>query len=219
MIKYLCSFLLLISNVFAQNISVCNNSYGFNNVNIDYNTANVREENGLLNMYLTQDTGGCGITYGSPIHINVFMKASEGNNVVTAFYLKAENGDEVDFEMVRNRTNLNRVIQTVFYYRGVPLYEVNAQYFIANNTLSQNYNKYTIVWKPDYYEWKFNDILLRRTTRNETDTYPDSLSSIKITVWEAKPSRWAGPGINWNQQPFVLSIKSIEVVCYNNSNI
>jgi len=222
MIKLLCSFLLIISNVFAQNITVCNPSYGFKNVSIDYNPVNVRIENGLLNMYLTRDTGGSGITYGSAIHygeINVVMKVSEGNNVVTAFYIKAENGDEVDFEMVRNRTDLNRVMQTVFYYRGIPLYEVNAQYFIANNTLSQNYNKYTIVWKPDYYEWKFNDMLLRRTTRNDTDTYPDSLSNIKISVWEAKPSRWAGPGINWNQQPFVLSIKSIEVVCDNSRNL
>lgn len=210
--------LLYIPSLFISSISqqICTPISDINNYIIDYNQANVRRENGTLNLYLTREIGGAGITIGQPIHygeININMKVSEGNNVVSAFYLKAENGDEIDFEMVRNRTELNKIIQTVFYYRGIPLYEVNAVYYIADLPLSQNYNKYTIVWMPDYYEWKLNDILIRRTTRNDTNTYPDTISSIKITIWEAQPSRWAGPGLNWTQEPFILSIYSFDIRC------
>ena len=188
----------------------------FSNISVDYNSVNVREENGLLNMYLTQDTGGCGITIGSPIHygrVSVVLKTAPGFNVVSAFYLKAPtNGDEIDFEVVKNRTSQGKVIQTAFYYRGIPLYEVNAKYFNTNIILSETYNNYTFLWMPDYYEWLFNSELLSRITRNDTDIYPDTISDIKISLWEAKPSRWAGPGINWKMEPFILSISSIEIV-------
>lgn len=207
-------FLLSFTQSFSQ--QVCKPITGFNDVIVQYNQPNVRFENGLLNMYLTQDTGGCGIIIGPPIHygeISVTFKASYGNNIVSAFYLKAENGDEVDFEMVMNKTIPNRTIQTAFYYRGIPLYEVNARYFITDRPLSDVYNKYTIVWTPDYYEWRLNNTLLNRVSRFDTNTYPDTISSIKLTIWNTKPGRWGGPGVNWNQQPFVLSISAIEIKC------
>ena len=213
MYKFIIKSLLILSSNCQQ---ICTPMSNLNNYNVDYNNANTRYENNTLNLYLTRDIGGSRITIGQPLQygeINVVMKVSEGNNIVSAFYLKAENGDEIDFEMVRNRTELNKIIQTVFYYRGIPLYEVNAIYYISDMPLSQNYNKYTIVWMPDYYEWKLNDILIRRTTRNDTYTYPDTISSIKITIWEAQPSRWSGPGLNWTQEPFILSISSIDVIC------
>lgn len=207
-------FLLSFTQSFSQ--QVCKPITGFNDVIVQYNQPNVRFENGLLNMYLTQDTGGCGIIIGPPIHygeISVTFKASYGNNIVSAFYLKAENGDEVDFEMVMNKTIPNRTIQTAFYYRGIPLYEVNARYFITDRPLSDVYNKYTIVWTPDYYEWRLNNTLLNRVSRFDTNTYPNTISSIKLTIWNTKPGRWGGPGVNWNQQPFVLSISAIEIKC------
>lgn len=219
MIKFLIT-LLSITYSFSQ--QVCKPIIGFNDVTVQYNQPNVRFENGLLNMYLTQDTGGCGIIIGPPIHygeISVTFKASYGNNIVSAFYLKAENGDEVDFEMVMNKTIPNRTIQTAFYYRGIPLYEVNARYFITDRPLSDVYNKYTIVWMPDYYEWRLNDVLLNRVSRFDTKTYPDTISSIKLTIWNTKPGRWGGPGVNWNQQPFVLSISAIEIKCFNNPSL
>jgi len=207
-------FLLSFTQSFSQ--QVCKPITGFNEVIVQYNQPNVRFENGLLNMYLTQDTGGSGIIIGPPIHygeISVTFKASYGNNIVSAFYLKAENGDEVDFEMVMNKTIPNRTIQTAFYYRGIPLYEVNARYFITDRPLSDVYNKYTIVWTPDYYEWRLNDALLNRVSRFDTNTFPDTISSIKLTIWDAKPGRWGGPGVDWNQQPFILSISAIEIKC------
>ena len=211
--------LFLLFSFFISTSDSCNNSFnGLNNIIIDYNPSNVRYENGLLNMYLTKETGGCGITVGSsPIQygrISVVLKTAPGYNVVSAFYLKApSNGDEIDFEVVKNRTSEGKVIQTAFYYRGIPLYEVNARYYNTNISLSETYNNYTIIWKPDSYEWIFNSKLISKVTKNDTDTYPDTISDIKITVWEAKPSRWAGPGIDFRLAPFILSISSIEVVC------
>jgi hypothetical protein len=58
--------------------------------------------------------------------------------------------------------------------------------------------------------------------RNQTEKYPDDTSKIQFGIWEAQPSSWAGPGIDWKEQPFVLSIESIRVSCFdttsNNTN-
>ena len=211
-------FLKIILFILISSVnSVCTDVNGLNNISVDYNSVNVRQENGLLNMYLTKDTGGCAITIGFPIHygrISVVLKTAPGYNIVSAFYLKApSNGDEIDFEVVKNRTSEGKVIQTVFYYRGIPLYEVNATYFNTTISLSETYNNYTLVWMPEYYEWLFNSELLSRITKNDTDIYPDTISDVKISLWEAKPSRWAGPGVNWKNEPYILSISSIEITC------
>jgi beta-glucanase (GH16 family) len=81
--------------------------------------------------------------------------------------------------------------------------------------LADFYNTYTIHWTPDHYEWRFNNNTLRKLYKNQTQNYPDDTSKIQFGIWEAQPSSWAGPGIDLKEQPFVLSIESIQVSCFN----
>jgi cell division septation protein DedD len=55
--------------------------------------------------------------------------------------------------------------------------------------------------------------------RNQTEKYPDDTSKIQFGIWEAQPSSWAGPGIDWKEQPFVLSIESIRVSCFTSTSL
>jgi beta-glucanase (GH16 family) len=94
------------------------------------------------------------------------------------------------------------------------VYDNNVKYHYPKELLSETYNKYTIVWFPDYYEWRFNDLILRRLNKNDTDIFPDAPSNIKFSIWEAGPSIWAGTtGIQWNESPFEYYISFVQLRC------
>jgi hypothetical protein len=39
-----------------------------------------------------------------------------------------------------------------------------------------------------------------------------------VSLWEAPPSTWGGPGINWASVPFDLFISNLDIICCNNIN-
>ena len=185
-------------------------------LSLEYNSFNIVQEDGLINL-IYNSAGGTLLKLDNKIQygqIDVSMQVAKGNSIVSAFVLFSdETKDEVDFEFVQNEAYPNRKIQTTFYYKGIPLYDVNDQYFETGIDLAYSFNKYTIVWDKDFYEWRFNDNFLRRTYRNETDKYPDSLSNVKISIWEHVPSKWSGPAPDLRYAPFILSISSIKITC------
>ena len=224
MVNLIKLFPMLIYTIYAYcipQIVDMNIPYNKQEISTEYNEQNVFQENGLLNLVLTETGGGTGIKLDNKIqygNIDVTMKVAKGNSIVSAFILFSdENQDEVDFEFVQNKNYPNRNIQTTFYYRGIPLYDVNDLYIDTGIDLAYSYNKYTIIWDKEFYEWRFNDKFLRRTYKKDTKNYPDSLSNIKISIWEHVPSNWSGPAPNFTEGPFILSISSITVTCQENS--
>lgn len=213
-------FAKIYSNCVPQNIDT-NIPYQQQNISAEYNPSNVVQSNGLLHLILTQ-SGGTSIKLDNKIQygkVDVTMKVAYGNSIVSSFILYSdETKDEVDFEFVERYAYPNRNIQTTFYYRGIPLYNVNDLYIDTGIELAYSFNKYTFIWDANFYEWRFNDKFIRRTYRNETDNYPDSLSYIKISIWEHQPSKWSGPAPNWNDVPFILYISSINVSCTENNH-
>jgi len=187
--------------------------YNSQGVKGDYNLPNIIQQNNKLYLKLTQDTGGTRISVNEKIQygqIESTLKISPGSNIVSAFILMADNGDEIDIEFVGKD---DTVIQTNFFYKGIPIYDKNAKFYDTKKKLSQSFNKYTIVWTPEYYEWKFNDVTLRKLLKNETINFPDSPSYVQIGIWKAVPSKWAGPGVDWSQGPFNISIQNIKIQC------
>jgi beta-glucanase (GH16 family) len=187
----------------------------------DYNSENIKQTNGLLDLHLTKSLGGTRLSIAESLHygtIEAKFKISPGTNVVSSFILMAENEDEIDFEFVQNTLNKTNVIQTNYFYKGIPIFDKNAKMFKTEKPLANFYHTYSIHWTPNFYEWRFNNYTLRRLLKNETKDYPDSPSKIQFGIWQANSSNWAGPGINWDSTPFVLSIKSIKVLCNNISS-
>jgi beta-glucanase (GH16 family) len=186
----------------------------------DYNSKNIQQQNGLLNLLLTNPEGGTRLSIRDTLHygkVEVKMRIASGLNVVSSFILMADNKDEIDFEFVQNTLNKTNVIQTNYFYRGIPIFDKNAKMYKTRNPLANFYHTYTINWTPDRYEWSFNGNLLRTLYKNTTKNYPDSPSKVQFGIWAANPSSWAGPGINWSSDPFVLSIESISVSCNKNT--
>ena len=190
----------------------------------DYNSNNIRQQSGLINLFLTKkdnSSTGTRLSIADDFHygtVDVKMRVAKGKNVVSSFILMGKNKDEIDFEFVQNSDNKTNIIQTNFFYNGIPIYDKNAKMYKYSKPLSDFYNTYSIHWTPEHYEWRFNNNTLRRLYKNTTQNYPDDTSKIQFGIWEAKPSTWAGPGIDWKDEPFVLSIESIRVGCFNTTS-
>ena len=145
------------------------------------------------------------------------LKPTSGLNTVSSFYLESENKDQIIFNMINKHDNdYNVAMQSNFFYQGNVSY-VNAKYHSYYGRLSQNWNKYSIIWFPEYYEWRFNNVLLRRLNKNETDNFPDAPSRIKFSLSEGIEP-WSGRGIKWNHAPFEYQILSVQRQCNSNSN-
>ena len=187
------------------------------NVTFELNSSfSYKIDNGIK-LILKQDLGAVRFKTNDLFHygkIDTILKVSNGSNVISAFYIESDNKDQVVFNIIHNQGNdKNAVIESNFFYQGNLIYDINAEYYYPIELLSQTYNKYTLIWMPDFYEWRLNDILLRRLNKNETINFPDSPSRIKFSIWEGPPSNWAGPGIQWNQSQFEYQILSVKLSC------
>ena len=206
------------SNNCDQNIDM-NIPYQQQNILVD-NPLNILQQNGFLNLILTNNNSDSTlirldnkIQYG---RIDVTMKVANGNSIVSTFSLYSdEKKDEVNFEFVQNSNYPNRNIETnlLFYKENY----VNDLTIDSGKELAYSFNKYTLISDSNFYEWRFNDNFIRRTYKNETDKYPESLSNVKISIREHEESVWSGPSPNWDDAPFILSISSIKVSCVENS--
>ena len=189
-------------------------SYEKQNIIAETNKININQDINYLNLTMTQINGkGIGSRISTTNYfrygrIDVTLKVSKGVNVINGFYIEADNGDMVVFNIIQNIENKNSIIETNFFYKGNLLYDINAQYFTSDIILYDTFNTYSIVWYPTYYEWRLNNILLRTVTIDDTDSYPDSPSKIKLSIWEGPVSTWAGPGIKWDKTSFYTSTLS-----------
>jgi hypothetical protein len=112
---------------FEYNKSVQYNKQG---LIADYNSGNIKQTNGLLDLHLTKSLGGTRLSIAESLHygtIEAKFKISPGTNVVSSFILMAENEDEIDFEFVQNTLNKTNVIQTNYFYKGIPIFDKNAK--------------------------------------------------------------------------------------------
>jgi hypothetical protein len=172
----------------------------------DYNPINgeIVPEGGIK-LKLTQLEGGSSILTKELFHygqIDANLKISKGINVISSFYIESEDKNQIMFNMVNNKNNI--IIETNFFYKGNDAVS-NARYYYPNEILSETYNKYSILWLPDYYEWRFNNLLIRRLYKNQTANFPDSPSIVKFSI--SKEST------DWTQVPYEYAIESVRLQC------
>jgi hypothetical protein len=116
--------------------------------------------------------------------------------------------DKLDKNQIMFNMVNNIIIETNFFYKGNAVIG-SARYYYPNEILSETYNKYSILWLPDYYEWRFNNLLIRRLYKNQTANFPDSPSIVKFSIL----TEWKNEGIVWSQTPFEYAIKSVKLQC------
>lgn len=201
----------VVANCVPLNLDL-NISYNQQNLLADYNINNIFQDFNYIKMSLIQYIGGSRISstnYISCGQIDVTMKTPKGFNVITSFYLETDNGDIVNFNIINKDTDKLSVIDTNFYNNLNPDFNTNSKTYDQPVILSDTFTKYSLIKTSTYYEWRINDVTLRQLNVNSTN----NLSKFKISLWEAPPSTWGGPGIQWVLNPYDLLITNINVNC------
>jgi beta-glucanase (GH16 family) len=213
--------LVFLTNLVLVYSQICRNrntTFGVDNFStdftMDYNPFNIIQRFGKGELLLTNE-GGTRISSKNDIRygrVDASIKISKGSNVITSFILMSSNGDEIDFEFVGKDSDL---IQTNYFYKGEPVYNVNAIMYKVPVDLSLGYYEYSIIWTADYYQWLWNGNVLRTLYKNSTNKYPDSTSKVQFGIWNASKSEWAGNGIDWTKSPYTFYIDWVSIKCSN----
>ena len=193
----------------------------FPNYVIDYNPTNtlLKSEN-IIGLILNEN-GGTRISISNvrQSKIDVSMKVSSGMNIVSSIYLVGYSGDQVNFNVVQNSENTT-IIETNYYYRNLVKYDINAIFVNKNTEFSSDFHKYTIISLEDSYEYLLDNISIRKIYKKDVDMFPDNIDLLKISIWEAPPSSWGGPGLVLNNKTiqYETLISSISIECFTNGD-
>ncbi|KAK9312546.1 concanavalin A-like lectin/glucanase domain-containing protein [Lipomyces starkeyi] len=162
--------------------------------------------------------------------VDVVMKSSRGQGVVTAFILFSDVQDEIDYEFVGADLG---TVQTNFYYQGV-LDWFNSENISLSDTFA-NWHTYTVDWQQDYIQWSVDGqvgrTLYKNSTLNTTSgeyNFPQTPSRVQLSLWPGGLASnapgtiaWAGGEINWDSEDIqqvgydYSIVKSVNVQCYS----
>ncbi|KAI8974383.1 concanavalin A-like lectin/glucanase domain-containing protein [Pilobolus umbonatus] len=155
------------------------------------------------------------------------IKSANVGGAVTAVILIADNGDEIDFELLGGPGG--DVVQTNYFYGDHIVYGENGgEHKVNAGPISDTFYNYTVVWTPEYIQWFVNGKLERTKYKEETFIngryeYPMEAARVQIGLWDGSGSsgtaQWAQGPINWSEHTEINAyIKDVTVKCNEDSN-
>lgn len=154
--------------------------------------------------------------------IDVTLKASTGQGVVTSFVLQSDDLDEIDWEWLGGDTTQ---VQTNYFGKGdTTTYDRGAYHPV--NSPQDDFHTYTIDWTKDYVKWYIDGDLVRTllyADAKDGSRFPQTPMQIKLGTWVAGRKdapegtvEWAGGYTDFSKAPFVAYYKSITIQDYSN---
>ncbi|KAI4598321.1 hypothetical protein KJ359_003205 [Pestalotiopsis sp. 9143b] len=154
--------------------------------------------------------------------IDVTLKASTGQGVVTSFVLQSDDLDEIDWEWLGGDTTQ---VQTNYFGKGdTTTYDRGAYHPVSSP--QDDFHTYTIDWTKDYVKWYIDGDLVRTllyADAKDGSRFPQTPMQIKLGTWVAGRKdapegtvEWAGGYTDFSKAPFVAYYKSITIQDYSN---
>ncbi|KAG2199185.1 hypothetical protein INT46_011632 [Mucor plumbeus] len=152
------------------------------------------------------------------------VKSAKVPGAVTAVILIADNGDELDFELLGGPA---QQITSNYFYGPHIVYGENGEVIDApqGNVYDQFYT-YSIEWSPEKIIWKIDGKEIRTVTREQTDpkngsepAYPTHAARVQIGLWDGSgasgTAQWARGPIDWSKQdePVTAYVKNVVIDC------
>lgn len=169
---------------------------------------------------------GNGFTFTAPSlmqygKFSATVKSAGVDGAVTAIILLADDGDEIDWEILAGKSN---TITSNFFLSGHLVYGVNSKTFDppeGQPAASEEFYTYEIDWSPERIIWSINGNPVRTLTKDDVDLkrLPKSASKIQIGLWdgskESGTAEWARGPINWGKQkePISAYVKDVKIEC------
>ncbi|GKT44172.1 putative glycosidase crf2 [Colletotrichum spaethianum] len=152
--------------------------------------------------------------------IDVVLKASPGQGVVTSVVLQSDDLDEIDWEWVGGD---NEQVQTNYFGKGDTSTYDRGAYHPVSNPLN-DYHTYTIDWTQDSVKWLIDGALVRELKYADAKggaMFPQTPMEVKIGTWVAGRKdapkgtvEWAGGYTDFSKAPFNAYYKSITITDY-----
>ncbi|MQL78213.1 hypothetical protein Taro_010637 [Colocasia esculenta] len=146
-------------------------------------------------------------------HMKMKPPGRDSAGVVTAFYVRTRsNNDEMDFELLGNRTGKRYALQTNIFINGKGDREQKINLWFDPTA---DFHDYSILWNPFQIAF-FVDGVPIRVLKNMPGTgagYPQKPMTLIGSIWDG--DRWATEGgkqkINWTYAPFTASFGGFAV--------
>ncbi|KAL7938894.1 glycoside hydrolase family 16 protein [Trichoderma chlorosporum] len=156
--------------------------------------------------------------------VSVEVQAVKGPGIITAFVLKSDSGDEIDWELLGAYDNQ---AQTNYFFDGQPLFNTyNTTYQLDASSFASTH-RYGIEWTPTNLSFSINNIIRKTWHIGDIPAYkwPQTPMQIKLGIWSVSNSSdpgtvvWAGGLPNWtdhgaDKNPYSAYFKTIELEDY-----
>ncbi|KAK2757139.1 hypothetical protein FQN53_008506 [Emmonsiellopsis sp. PD_33] len=245
-LSFLTLFALLLSSATAQTFTACNpterddcpnNPALGTNYTLEFNTDRLNDKiwnitNGNIDYLDDRGLFTIAERLQSPTvqsHFYIFfgrleveMKPSPGQGVVSSIVLQSEDLDEVDWEWVGNDMTH---VQTNYFGKGNRtmgdrggMHEMDAP--------MEKYHNYTLDWTAERLIWLIDGKELRTLTYDEAlggKNYPQTPMTVRLGIWpggdpdknEKGTVEWAGGEIDYHGVPYTMGVKRISVEDYS----
>ncbi len=153
-------------------------------------------------------------------YVEVTMKASSGQGIVSSIVLESDDLDEVDWEWIGG---VDSKVQTNYFGKGnTTTYDRMIQYDVANN--QNEFHTYALNWTAESLTWLIDSKPVR--TLNYADAvggknYPQTPCNLRLGNWAGGDSdsqgtrEWAGGSVDYSKSPFTMTVKSVKVINYS----
>lgn len=149
------------------------------------------------------------------------MRTAPGTGIVSSAILQSDVLDELDYEWIGG---VPTQVQTNYFGKGNTTSYDRATYVDMADTQNAFHN-YTIEWTEKSTNWLVNGKVVRSLQYEEAvggENYPQTPMNIRIGSWAGGDSsnnagtiQWAGGATNYDEGPFTMYLKKVEVKNYN----
>ncbi|ERS97625.1 glycosidase crf1 [Sporothrix schenckii 1099-18] len=153
--------------------------------------------------------------------VSVLARASPGQGIVSSIVLESDDLDEIDWEWIGGQ---DKQVQTNYFGKGnTTVYDRGTTVDLDAPTQSA-FRNWTLVWTAASTKWYVDGRLVRTLAYAEAlggRNYPQTPMRVKVGSWAGGDSsnskgtiEWAGGATNYNDGPFTMYVKSIEIENY-----
>ncbi|KFY62842.1 hypothetical protein V496_04366 [Pseudogymnoascus sp. VKM F-4515 (FW-2607)] len=154
--------------------------------------------------------------------VEVVMKASDGQGIISSFVLESDDLDEIDWEWIGSDT---KQVQSNYFGKGDDsTFDRGGFHAVANP--QAEFHTYKLDWTAEKLVWSINGAVVRTLTYAEAkggSRYPQTPMKVKIGSWVAGSStapkgtvEWAGGLADFsNNNNYKMVVKSVKVVDAN----
>lgn len=150
--------------------------------------------------------------------IEVHMKASRGQGIVSSIVVQSDDRDEIDWELIGgNETH----VQTNYFGKGNETTYDRAVWHPINKPMDE-YHNYTVHWTLEKIDFFIDTELVRTLAYGDANgghNFPQTPMFVRIGIWAGGDVdnngkyvvEWAGGETDFSQAPFSMYVKSVRL--------